>query len=196
MTETLTCGHPASYLYRHPSVGQGCCACHRTPASIAKYVGILCGVEVAENDPPEMLQAIVADPDNSLPRLVFADWLDEQGDPRGELIRVEAELAAMNVTWIWDDCLTGLSNVTTNRIHVADELLTRRAALRRQLGYDQPADKYTPQFTIRESDLINPQFPEGQEVLDHIECIDRMQRMHRAMEARIGIPPTINTDAT
>jgi uncharacterized protein (TIGR02996 family) len=34
-------------------------------------------------------------PDNDAPRLVYADWLDEQGDPRGEFIRVQCELARM-----------------------------------------------------------------------------------------------------
>jgi uncharacterized protein (TIGR02996 family) len=28
------------------------------------------------------------DPDNSAPRLIFADWLEEQDDPRGELLRL------------------------------------------------------------------------------------------------------------
>jgi uncharacterized protein (TIGR02996 family) len=38
------------------------------------------------------LRAICANPDDDLPRLVYADWLDERGDPRGEFIRVECEL--------------------------------------------------------------------------------------------------------
>jgi uncharacterized protein (TIGR02996 family) len=33
-------------------------------------------------------RAMRADPDDHGPRLVFADWLEEQGDPRGELIRL------------------------------------------------------------------------------------------------------------
>src|SRR5262249_25897060 len=32
-------------------------------------------------------KAILADPDDDMPRLVYADWLEEHGDPRGELIR-------------------------------------------------------------------------------------------------------------
>src|SRR5947209_2890007 len=43
------------------------------------------------------LQAILDDPEDDAPRLVFADWLDERGDPalapRAELIRVQVELA-------------------------------------------------------------------------------------------------------
>lgn len=41
-----------------------------------------------------LLRAIAADPNNDLPRLVYADWLDEHGDPlHAELIRVQCELA-------------------------------------------------------------------------------------------------------
>jgi uncharacterized protein (TIGR02996 family) len=43
------------------------------------------------------LRAIRDDPDDDTPRLVFADWLEEHGDPvraaRGELMRVQCELA-------------------------------------------------------------------------------------------------------
>ncbi len=34
-------------------------------------------------------------PDDDGPRLIFADWLDEQGDPRGEFIRVQIALARL-----------------------------------------------------------------------------------------------------
>jgi uncharacterized protein (TIGR02996 family) len=40
------------------------------------------------------LRAIAEHPDDDLPRLVYADWLDEHGDPaRAEFIRVQCELA-------------------------------------------------------------------------------------------------------
>jgi uncharacterized protein (TIGR02996 family) len=35
-------------------------------------------------------------PDDDGPRLIFADWLDEQGDPRGEFIRVQVALARLS----------------------------------------------------------------------------------------------------
>jgi len=45
-------------------------------------------------DREPFLQAIFAAPDDDLPRLVFADWLDEHGEPAwAELIRVQCELA-------------------------------------------------------------------------------------------------------
>jgi uncharacterized protein (TIGR02996 family) len=42
------------------------------------------------------LLAIIANPDDDLPRLVFADWLDENGQPeRAEFIRLQIALARM-----------------------------------------------------------------------------------------------------
>jgi uncharacterized protein (TIGR02996 family) len=43
------------------------------------------------------LRAIIADPDDDTPRLIYADWLEEQGNPRGEFIRVQCELARSDV---------------------------------------------------------------------------------------------------
>lgn len=39
------------------------------------------------------LQRIRAYPDDDAQRLIFADWLDEEGDPRGQFIRVQLALA-------------------------------------------------------------------------------------------------------
>ena len=41
------------------------------------------------------LQAIIDNPDDDAPRLIYADWLEERGDPRGEFIRVQCALAGM-----------------------------------------------------------------------------------------------------
>lgn len=41
------------------------------------------------------LDEIIAHPEEDLPRLVYADWLDEQGDPRGEFIRIQCLLAKL-----------------------------------------------------------------------------------------------------
>src|SRR5207248_10108910 len=43
------------------------------------------------------LAAIAARPADRTARLVYADWLDEHGDPRGELIRIEEELRRVPV---------------------------------------------------------------------------------------------------
>jgi uncharacterized protein (TIGR02996 family) len=41
------------------------------------------------------LQTIVDNPDDDTPRLIYADWLEEHGDPRAEFIRVQCELARL-----------------------------------------------------------------------------------------------------
>jgi uncharacterized protein (TIGR02996 family) len=46
------------------------------------------------SDQEAFMRAIIAAPDDDAPRLVYADWLDENGDPeRAELIRVQCEAA-------------------------------------------------------------------------------------------------------
>src|SRR4051794_13393226 len=48
-----------------------------------------------------LYRAILAHPDEDTPRLVYADWLDEHGEPaHAEFIRVQCRLARMNE---WDD---------------------------------------------------------------------------------------------
>lgn len=51
---------------------------------------ILSGIPIEEYEEP-FARAIVESPNDPTPKLVFADWLDEQGDMRGELIRVRVE---------------------------------------------------------------------------------------------------------
>lgn len=41
----------------------------------------------------ELLAAVLKNPSDDAPRLVLADWLTERGDPRGELISVQCQLA-------------------------------------------------------------------------------------------------------
>jgi uncharacterized protein (TIGR02996 family) len=48
---------------------------------------------VVEED--RFIQAILADPDDASIRLVYADWLEERGDPRGEFLRLEAALMGL-----------------------------------------------------------------------------------------------------
>lgn len=41
----------------------------------------------------EFIEAVCADPASDGPRLVYADWLDDRGDPRGQFIRLHCALA-------------------------------------------------------------------------------------------------------
>jgi uncharacterized protein (TIGR02996 family) len=55
------------------------------------------------------LRALLAHPDDTTTRLVYADWLDERGDPRGEFLRLELRLAELGgderSPWIRDRLL-------------------------------------------------------------------------------------------
>src|SRR5262249_8893949 len=42
------------------------------------------------------LQAILEAPDDDTPRLIYADWLEERGDPRGEFIRLQCQLVQLD----------------------------------------------------------------------------------------------------
>jgi uncharacterized protein (TIGR02996 family) len=44
------------------------------------------------SDEEALLAAIEQDPDDDATRLVYADWLEEQGDIRGEYLRLEHQL--------------------------------------------------------------------------------------------------------
>lgn len=45
------------------------------------------------NPEDAFLQAILETPDDAAPRLVYADWLEERGDPRAEFVKVQCALA-------------------------------------------------------------------------------------------------------
>jgi uncharacterized protein (TIGR02996 family) len=47
------------------------------------------------NEEDGFVAAILADPRDDTPRLVFADWLEERGDPRGEFLRISLRLEAL-----------------------------------------------------------------------------------------------------
>jgi uncharacterized protein (TIGR02996 family) len=47
---------------------------------------------MTEKDEHVFLQAILEHPEDARQRLVFADWLEERGDPRAELLRVQHQL--------------------------------------------------------------------------------------------------------
>jgi uncharacterized protein (TIGR02996 family) len=50
-------------------------------------------------NPDALLRAIATNPDDDAPRLVFSDWLEEQGEPeRAEFIRTQCQLASAKLT--------------------------------------------------------------------------------------------------
>lgn len=58
-----------------------------------------------EDDP--FVRAMLADPENDAPRLIYADWLEERSDPRGEYLRLQCYLASLDRTDPQFDRLVG-----------------------------------------------------------------------------------------
>jgi uncharacterized protein (TIGR02996 family) len=48
------------------------------------------------SDDASFIQAIREDPEDSACRLIYADWLDERNDPRGEYLRLRCQQAEIN----------------------------------------------------------------------------------------------------
>ncbi|MFT3697738.1 MAG: TIGR02996 domain-containing protein [Kofleriaceae bacterium] len=48
----------------------------------------------ASREARPLVDAVLADPSSDAPRLVFADWLNDRGDPRGELIALQLTRAS------------------------------------------------------------------------------------------------------
>jgi uncharacterized protein (TIGR02996 family) len=51
--------------------------------------------KAASSTEDAFLQTILDNPDDDMPRLVFADWLEEQGNPRGTFIRLQCQRAKL-----------------------------------------------------------------------------------------------------
>jgi uncharacterized protein (TIGR02996 family) len=60
-------------------------------------------------DEEAFLRAIAQAPDDDAPRLVYADWLDERGDPRADYVRVVTRAAGLASRGLpWDDLTSAL----------------------------------------------------------------------------------------
>ena len=58
------------------------------------------GYDSGMNDGDALLAAIIANPDDDTPRLVYADWLDENGQPeRAEFIRIQCAPGKAETGW-------------------------------------------------------------------------------------------------
>ena len=60
------------------------------------------------DDDRAFIRAILADPSDDAPRLVYADWLDERGDVRGPFLRLELVLAGLLNPPAADDAIAEL----------------------------------------------------------------------------------------
>jgi uncharacterized protein (TIGR02996 family) len=96
------------------------------------------------------LADIIANPDDDNLRLIYADYLDERGDPRGEFIRVQIELARLAPGQDVDSrrgFVEGGTLSTANRVEcVLAQVTAERAGL---------AHGRYPELKRREADLLD-----------------------------------------
>jgi uncharacterized protein (TIGR02996 family) len=57
------------------------------------------------------IQAILTSPEDIGVRLIYADWLEERGDPRAEYLRAAVELETLNEQWPSDDQRTNFRRI-------------------------------------------------------------------------------------
>lgn len=84
---------------------------------------------------PSLLAAVIADPDNDLPRLIAADWWQERGEEdRAEFIRMQCELVRIDH---FDGCcaICGSIDASTHRGHCRIPDLRCRIGRSRQIGW-------------------------------------------------------------
>lgn len=62
------------------------------------------------NEEQSLIEAIQADPDSDAARLIYADWLEEQGDARGGFLRAELSFAAAETLY---DATDGIAYFNT-----------------------------------------------------------------------------------
>jgi uncharacterized protein (TIGR02996 family) len=76
---------------------------------------------------PDLLAAVLAAPDDDAPRQVYADWLMERGDPRGEFIALQLKLgrtlAGARARWA---SATGLTESAVKRLKEREVELIKR----------------------------------------------------------------------
>lgn len=80
----------------------------------------------------DLLEAIARAPSEDGPRLVYADWLSSNNDPRGELIVVQIELAKLGVRSL--DAFIDWEETDRAKLERAANLLRRQAQLLAQHG--------------------------------------------------------------
>jgi uncharacterized protein (TIGR02996 family) len=115
----------------------------------------------------QFFELIRQNPEDDTPRLIYADWLDELGDPRGEFIRVQCELAMLSHSdWRWE-LLKQREEALLKEFHAAwirplaslhfnvlDAKYRRGFLEKAQLVYWKHPGDLPPEFTARWQQLI------------------------------------------
>lgn len=142
------------------------------------------------------LAAIAANPGDREARLVYADWLEERGDPRGEYLRIElqlnelpARLAALNGTIdrAWLDRVARVHDIVL--FATGPDKIAVIKAVRQLSGLGLKESK----------DLVESVTPEApRRIASNVDAIDAQRRLRTfdGTGAKVAIVPRGGTVAT
>ncbi len=103
------------------------------------------------------LQAVLAEPDDDAPRMIYADWLEERGDPRGAFIRLQCVLQRLGPT---DLARAGLEDEASELLHQHEDEWTAElqgiaSTWRFRRGFVEEAVVSGDNFLARGDDLFS-----------------------------------------
>src|SRR3954470_1879563 len=107
-------------------------------------------------DEAAFLEGVCVEPDQDAPRLIFADWLDERNDPRGEFIRVQVALSQLSDRDLRRDQLVEREAMLLARFHsLWSEPLKRIASWTEfRRGFVETVNTDARTFLARASELF------------------------------------------
>jgi uncharacterized protein (TIGR02996 family) len=140
------------------------------------------GEGAAVSQEQAFVRAVLDDPEDDVVRLVYADWLEERGDPRGEFIRVQMALPTMR----WDDPRKQEVYDRQQQLLADNQLIWLRAALLAGAVRD------AAQFDFRRGFACSVSL----DAADFVRHADLLFRDHPLREARIWVrdPETVDAD--
>jgi uncharacterized protein (TIGR02996 family) len=109
------------------------------------------------------LEAILEAPQDDTPRLIYADWLEEHGDPRGEFIRLQCRLASKDED---DPFWSGL------------EARERQLLVEHEADWLGPLHSLLKRWTFRRGFLDDVTLAAGL-YLDHADALRRVRTLRR-----------------
>jgi uncharacterized protein (TIGR02996 family) len=134
-----------------------------------------------------LLREIQARPDEDAPRLIYADWLEEHGDPdRAEFIRVQCQLARLS---LWDRRRRDLTRreyelFARHANRWSADLITRVPRWQFRRGFVEQI-KAEPRHLTRHAEMLWRLFPVREVLLEHPERAEIRKVAHSPWLARV-----------
>jgi uncharacterized protein (TIGR02996 family) len=139
----------------------------------------------------DFIQAIVASPDDDELRLVYADWLEEQGDPRGDYLRLAVALEKVESALRSLDCGNKDQRARQRYAREKGRLLSRLRELLLQVSPDWVARMHRGR--IEHCSAPFHLWDDGDETTDARRCPGFWQRLQETASASVRFCCTCST---